>query len=104
MAEHLLYRVGFGWTVRIIAFVYGVLLIVPFFTVRTRLAHRRTPFSIMEFLRPLRLRPVYLTAAASFFVFLGLFIPYNFIVVHARHQGMRPSVAAYLLAILNATG
>jgi predicted MFS family arabinose efflux permease len=103
MAERLIPLIGFGWTVRVIGFVYLFLLIVAMMTVKSRLEHARTPFNVLDFFRPFKLRPVYLTALASFFFFLGVFVPYDFLIVQARYEGMSHNMAINLLAILNAT-
>jgi MFS family permease len=44
-----------------------------------------------------------LIQAATFFVFLGLFIPFIFITTYAIASGMETSLAFYLISILNAS-
>ncbi|KAF2843200.1 major facilitator superfamily transporter [Patellaria atrata CBS 101060] len=101
MVINLLPKVGFGWTMRICAFLILGMLIFANFTVTSRIPPTRRPFSVMAFLRPLR-EPVFLTLTlAVFFFFWGMFTPLTFIVVHARKHGMSTSMAQYLVTILN---
>jgi hypothetical protein len=51
---------------------------------------------------PLKDTKFNLVTASSFFFFLGLFIPINFIEVQAIHNGMSTRLAGYLLSVLNA--
>lgn len=86
-----------------VAFLYLFLLVIANITIRSRLEHRRSPLVILDFFRPFKSMPVLLTALASFFFFLGVFIPYDFLIVQARHEGMSQGLAINLVAILNAT-
>jgi hypothetical protein len=35
--------------------------------------------------------------------FTGMFLPFTYIILQARQNGMAPALAAYLVSILNAT-
>lgn len=101
MASRLLPSIGFAWTIRTIAFMYMAFLGIATLTVRTRLEHQPMPFKPAALFRPLKEKPVALTAAASFFCFMGVFVPYDFLVVYARHQQMPSNAGLILLAVAN---
>ena len=103
MVQRLIPMVGFAWTMRIVAFLILGLLIIANLTVRSRLPPAPRPFSIREFITPLGQLSFALLTGASFLIFLGLFIPFNYITVIAPQTvGMSPDLAQYLLSILNA--
>lgn len=56
----------------------------------------------MEFIVPLKELPFDLTALGCFLFFLGMFLPFNYIIVQAQADGMSANLAGYLIAILNA--
>ncbi|KAJ4343891.1 hypothetical protein N0V87_000174 [Didymella glomerata] len=102
MASHLIPKIGFGWTMRTIAFMLLGLLIIAIFTIKSRLPPRPRPLSFPVFLEPFKDTRFVLLTASSFFFFMGLFIPINFIEVQAIADGMSVRLAGYLLAVLNA--
>ena len=69
---------GFGWSVRVMAFVVMPLLAFSIFAVTARLPPRKTTF------------------------FIGMFVPLFFIPTYAIYRGVEPTLASYLLAIVNA--
>ena len=103
MVERLVREVGFGWAMRTSAFLILFMLIIANLTVKSRIPPSPKPLVMMEFVHPLMEVPFLLICIASFLFFLGMFLPLNFIIVHARVNGMSPHLAGYLLAILNAT-
>jgi hypothetical protein len=103
MIPNLINRIGFAWAMRVVAFMYLALLIIALFTVRSRLMHTPSCLRLSDLFGPLRELPVFLLALASFFSFLGVFLPYNFLVLEAVHNGMSLRLASYLLGILSAT-
>tara|TARA_R110002003_G_scaffold288_14_gene18445 strand:- start:13977 stop:14333 length:357 start_codon:yes stop_codon:yes gene_type:complete len=102
MATHLIPEVGFGWTMRIIAFLILGLMLTATLTITSRLPPRPRAFELKVFMEPFKDTKFVLVTASSFFFFLGLFIPINFIEVEAIHDGMSTRLAGYLLAVLNA--
>jgi hypothetical protein len=88
---------------RVVAFMYLALLVIAIFTVRSRLKHTPSRLRLSDLFGPLRELPVIFLALASFFSFLGIFQPYNFLVLEAVHNGMSTRLAGYLLVILSAT-
>jgi MFS family permease len=102
MTSHLIPKVGFGWTMRICAFLILGLLIVAFATIKSRLPPKPRSLEIGVFIEPLKDIRFILMLISSFTFFMGLFIPINFIEVQAAANGMGAQLATYLISILNA--
>jgi MFS family permease len=102
MVDRLVPEVGFGWAMRICAFLIIFLLIISNLTVRSRLSHQPKRTDIMDLIRPLGEVPFLLTVIAAFLFFWGMFLPFNFIILQAERYGMSAQLAAYLVPILNA--
>ncbi|KAF1985775.1 monocarboxylate transporter [Aulographum hederae CBS 113979] len=102
MIEQLLPKVGFGWSMRIAAFLILGLLIIANLTVRSRVPPFPRPLVLMEFVAPLKETPYTLVVIGSFLFFLGMFLPINYLIVQAQQVGMSARLAGYLIAILNA--
>ena len=68
MVVKLIPEVGFGWAMRICAFLILALVIFANLTVRSRIAPTRRPFSVMEFIRPLK-EPIFVLLTAAIFFF-----------------------------------
>ncbi|KAI0672426.1 major facilitator superfamily domain-containing protein [Trametes maxima] len=103
LLEQLIPKVGFGWAVRIGAFILLACLIVSCLTIRTRLPLTgrlsfRTAIDVGGFRDP----RYTLAAVGSFLLFYGFFIPYFYIQIYANYRGVSPQISKYLLAILNA--
>jgi predicted MFS family arabinose efflux permease len=103
MVIQLIPQVGFGWAMRICAFLILALLLFANWTVRSRFTPNKRPFSPMAFLRPLTEPTFALLTAAIFFFYWGMFIPIIFIVSIARFRGISAHMSNYLVPILNAT-
>lgn len=102
MFDNLVGKVGFGWTLRIIAFLFLGLMLIAIFTVRSRLKHQPKRVSLAEFYKPFFELPFALHALGSLVFFWAYFVPPNFIVVYAQRRGMSARLAGYQPAILNA--
>ena len=102
MVQHLVESSGFGWAMRDAAFLILGLLIYANLTVRSRIPPTPKPWSLMEFVSPLRELPYFLVVFASFLFFFGMFLPFNYIILYAEANGMSTRLAAYMLAVLNA--
>ncbi|ROW01246.1 hypothetical protein VMCG_05894 [Cytospora schulzeri] len=102
MVSHLIETVGFGWSMRITAFLILGLLIFGNIAVRSRLPPNSTPFVLKEYLVPFLEVPYLLLALGSLFVYLGAFLPFNFIIVQAKAAGIPPYLTEYLVPITNA--
>jgi predicted MFS family arabinose efflux permease len=101
MVDHLVTEVGFGWAIRISAFMILALLIIGNLTVVSRLQPNPRPITLRQYITPLTEAPYLLTTIASFLFYLGLFLPINYIQVQATTYGMSAPLAAYLIPILN---
>lgn len=102
MVDRLTAEVGFGWTMRICAFLILGLLIFANVTVKSRLHHTPKPVQLMDYVRPLQEIPFVALIIGSFLFFLGIFLPFNFIILEAERYGMSPNLAAYMVPIINA--
>ncbi|KAF2173928.1 hypothetical protein M409DRAFT_16196 [Zasmidium cellare ATCC 36951] len=111
MIPNLFNSIGFGWTMRIVGFMMLGLLIVAIATVKSRLHHVPKRFSrpsianlmASDLVQPLREPPVVLLSCAGFFFFMGVFLPYNFLISESVYYGMSQELANYTLTILSAT-
>ncbi|OTB03782.1 hypothetical protein M426DRAFT_321497 [Hypoxylon sp. CI-4A] len=102
MVQRLIVEVGFGWAMRITAFLLLALLIFGNIAVKSRLAPVRTPFTLREYVVPFTEVPFLLLALGSFFIYFGAFLPFNFIIVQAEEAGLDADLANYLIPIINA--
>ncbi|CAM1504921.1 Fc.00g025120.m01.CDS01 [Cosmosporella sp. VM-42] len=90
---------GFGWSVRIIGFIIMPFMAFASMTIKARLPSRTTTFWMPEAYKQMRFN---LLILSLFFVFFGMFTPLFFMPTYAVTRGMSPTLAGYLLAILNA--
>ncbi|KAI1388514.1 major facilitator superfamily domain-containing protein [Hypoxylon trugodes] len=90
---------GFGWSVRVIGFIMIPLLGFACFAITSRLPPRTTSFFLWKaFKEPKFL----LLSLALFFMLLGAFTPLFYIPTYAVSRGVDPTLASYLVAIVNA--
>ncbi|KAF5715494.1 transporter MCH4 [Fusarium globosum] len=102
MVNRLMPLVGFGWTMRIVAFVIILGAILSMATIRSNRVHIPTPFNIRTYITPLKdARFVLLCLALTIFGF-GLFLPFNFIPLEGLSIGMSLDLSIYSIVILNA--
>lgn len=91
---------GFGWSVRVIGFMILPFMVFACWVVKARLPSRKTTFWIPQAFKD----PKYLLlVAALFFMFFGMFTPFYYILTYAVARGMNPTLAGYMLSIINAT-
>ncbi|GAP85106.1 putative riboflavin transporter MCH5 [Rosellinia necatrix] len=102
LMSHLIPRIGFPWTVRILGFIVLLFCGLASFTVRSRLPPRPKPFHFAELVRPFHELRFTLVVVASFFVFWGLYLPFNYLNIQAQQQGVDPALIPYILPIVNA--
>jgi MFS family permease len=103
MLTRLIPKIGFGWSMRAVAFMFLGMLVIVITTTKSRLTHTKKTISIVEFVHPLKEPPFVLLTMASFFFFFGNFLPFNFLILQAQEEGMSTSLSNYLLVIMNAT-
>ncbi|KAI4165900.1 MAG: hypothetical protein LQ342_000331 [Letrouitia transgressa] len=94
-------RLGFAWSVRLLALVFLVLLLTAILLIRTRLPPKVGGTVWPDF--RIFAQPVFaLTTAGVFFIEWGLFVPLAFISSYALANGVSPTFSYQLLAVLNA--
>ena len=57
---------------------------------------------MMEFLTPFQEPAFLILTIAAFIIYLGAFLPFNFIIVQAKAAGMSTHLAGYMVPIVNA--
>ncbi|KAL4866280.1 hypothetical protein BDV12DRAFT_210629 [Aspergillus spectabilis] len=92
-------NLGFAWSVRIEAFLILSVLCISCPFIRARLPPRKSKFLLPRAFKELRYTGL---VFASFFMFLGMFPPLFYLPSYGISQGMTPTLAFYLSAILNA--
>ncbi|OBT60997.1 hypothetical protein VE03_09739 [Pseudogymnoascus sp. 23342-1-I1] len=102
MLNHLIREVGFGWAMRIAAFLILGMLIFGNLTLTSRLPPSPKKLTLWQYFAPLKERTYLLTTVGSFLFYLGMFLPVNYIQYQATTYGMSESLAEYLIPILNA--
>ena len=75
MAQHLIPKVGFGWAIRICAFLILGMLLLSNLTITSNLVHSPKPFSIMDYLNPIREFNFCILAVSSFFLYCKCYYP-----------------------------
>jgi hypothetical protein len=75
MAQHLIPKVGFGWAIRICAFLILGMLLLSNLTITSNLKHSPKPFSIMDYLKPIREFNFCILAISSFFLYCKCYYP-----------------------------
>jgi len=102
MVTHLIERIGFGWAMRICAFLILFLLTIANLTVKSRIAPQPRTVSLLDFLKPFTEVTYLLSVVGNFLFTFAFFMPISYIVVEATLSGMGTQLAQYLVAILNA--
>jgi MFS transporter, MCT family, aspergillic acid transporter len=102
MLNRIFATLGYGWALRISAFLILFLLVIANLTVRTRHPPRPSQLSKDQLLRPFQERGSVLLLAGLFLLTFGIFAPITFLPVRALAAGFDTDLAQYLVAILNA--
>lgn len=90
--------IGFGWSIRIVAFIMVPPVLIACFTVKARLPSRTTAFFTPAAFKQ---RKFVLIILSMFFMLFGMFTPLFYIPSYAVSRGMDAALASYLIAILN---
>ncbi|KAJ4386556.1 hypothetical protein N0V93_009454 [Gnomoniopsis smithogilvyi] len=101
MLESLLPRLGWGWSIRILAFVCLFLCIAANFLIRRRLPPAKNASAHPDF-RIFRDKAFLLTTIGIFLLEMALFVPVTYISSYARAQGFSVAFSYQILPILNA--
>lgn len=102
MVTRLIRQIGFGWSMRVCAFMILGLLIIANLTVRA--LHPPSPQKVTgaQLAKPFR-EPEFIFCMLGFFLFTyGIFVPIDYLPVQALDAGVDPNLAQYLIPILNA--
>ena len=102
MMAKMIKEVGFPWMIRTMAFIFLSLLSIACLTVKSRLPPRPRPLVLVEYVQSLRELPMLFTVISFFFFTLGMFLPFNYILLQGAAAGMSPNLITYLLPMLNA--
>ncbi|CAA9965082.1 MFS general substrate transporter [Pyrenophora teres f. maculata] len=90
---------GFGWSIRIVAFVMAPFMLFACVVLRPRFPPRKT--SRIWVAEPWRSRQYVGLVVALYFMMMGMWTPLFYIPVYAVRRDMTPLLASYLLAIIN---
>jgi MFS family permease len=101
MVHRLVDDIGFPWTMRAVAFLLLGMVIIGCSTVKSRLPPTKQPLVLTDFITPYKEPAFVLLTIGVWFIYIGGFIPFTFIIVQARAQGMSSGLASYLVSILN---
>lgn len=71
MVERLIPQVGFGWTMRICAFLILGLMVIVNLTLVSRIPPKPKPVRLMDFVVPFKESPFALLSLGTFFTWLG---------------------------------
>ena len=102
MLSRLLPRIGFGWSLRISAFIILALLVIANMTVRSRIAPVPRKVTLTDYIGPFSEVSFVLLMLASCCGFFAMFVPINYVILEAQEDGVNGEIAGYLLTILNA--
>ncbi|KAI1123181.1 major facilitator superfamily domain-containing protein [Nemania abortiva] len=102
MMEKLIPQIGFPWTIRTLGFIFLALCGISCITVKSRLPPRPKPLRLADYVSPFKELKFVIVVIASFFLFWGLFLPFNYLILQAQDAGADPTLVPYILPILNA--
>ncbi|EEA25305.1 hypothetical protein TMatcc_006470 [Talaromyces marneffei ATCC 18224] len=98
--RHLIVQIGLPWAVRVMAFIMLGTLLVSVAVMKPRLPPRKSgPLIHIESLRD---TVFVLWLVATFFIFVGLYIPFFYVEQYGLNIGMSPDLSFYMLIIMNA--
>ncbi|KAI1187680.1 major facilitator superfamily domain-containing protein [Nemania serpens] len=102
MMDKLIPQIGFPWTIRILGFMFLALCGISCVTIKSRLPPRPKPLRLADYVSPFKEPKFTIVVIASFFLFWGLFLPFNYLILQAADAGIDPTLVPYILPILNA--
>lgn len=102
MMEKLIPKIGFPWTIRILGFMFLALCGISCVTIKSRLPPHPKPLRLSDYVAPFKEPKFTIVVIASFFLFWGLFLPFNYLILQAQDAGIDPTLVPYILPILNA--
>lgn len=93
-------NIGFPWSMRIIGFIIMPFMLLACFIISPRVPPRKTTWFIAAAWKD---KKYVLLIIALFFMMMGMWTPVFYIPTYAVSRGMSTQLAAYLLAIINAS-
>ncbi|GFP60200.1 hypothetical protein ACSS6W_007627 [Trichoderma asperelloides] len=102
MVTRLIKEVGFGWAMRICAFLILGLLVVAILTVDAFNPPKFQPITVKRMVAPFTEVQFACVCMGLLLFTFGLYVPINFISVEAAAGGADPNLVLYLVPILNA--
>lgn len=102
MVNRLIPKVGFGWAMRIVAFMMLFFLIIAGLTVRERVPPRPEVLNRENLVHPFRDVNMVLLLAGGTLLSFGIWVPSNYIVTSSLAVGMQNNLLQYLVSIQNA--
>lgn len=93
-------NMGFGWSIRIVAFIILPFMLFPCFLIKPRVPSRKTTFFLGEAFKQ---KKYVMLIVGLFFMMMGMWTPVFYLPTYAVSRGMGTQLAAYLLAISNAS-
>ncbi|RAL05339.1 MFS general substrate transporter [Aspergillus ibericus CBS 121593] len=95
-------KIGFGWTIRIIALLSAVLCVIACFLIKTRLPlGKEAGGSALADFKALRDPKYAATTIAIFLVEFAVFVPTTYLSAYAVHVGLSNTVSYLLIVFLN---
>jgi predicted MFS family arabinose efflux permease len=101
MVNHLIPQIGFGWTMRAVAFFMLGLLVIGNVLLKSRLPPAGRKISIEDFVKPAKEPAFVFLTLGTTLIYFGAFLPFTFIIVQAKSIGMSANLANYLVPIIN---
>lgn len=93
-------NIGFGWSMRIVGFIILPFMLLACFIFQPRVPPHKTTFFVAAAWKD---KKYVMLIAALFFMMTGMWTPVFYIPTYAVSRGMSATLAAYLLAIINAS-
>ncbi|PQE02909.1 MFS monocarboxylate transporter protein [Rutstroemia sp. NJR-2017a BVV2] len=94
-------KIGFPWATRVIAFIGLGTLIISILVMRTRVPHPKKSRSLVD-MSAFKSGPFILFSIGLFLAFMGLYIPFFYIIVYAQNKiHLDGNLSFYLLSVLN---
>jgi MFS family permease len=102
MVNRLISSIGFGWAMRVTAFIILALLVIVNTTVKAFTPPQPRKLTLEMFWRPLT-EYQYSSLAIGLAIFTwGMYVPMNYLQVEAVSNGMRASLVEYLVSMFGA--
>ncbi|KAF5675190.1 monocarboxylate transporter [Fusarium heterosporum] len=101
MLSRLFKVIGFGWTMRLIGFLFLAFMTISCVLIKARVPPKPRSFAISDYQRCFKEPVMLLTMLGGFLFFWGMFLPLNYIIIQAKASGISPDLVPYLLPLIN---